>query len=294
MKSCAVIAAIVASSLTTGLAAPSFHSRQVVKQVDIVVQVDKTTSETDLAVVDKETSWVLGHSCSSVLNTGAFSNFFISADLDSTGAGSLTIGPDAYRVHQDPAVSGGISCVRMYNHAEVFVSCNASLPTNFSLSPVPMSAVPNCFSSGRSAPRLQSNMVAIMKNEAPPANLTVAAITERDKAEDMNKRKYECLGWTDTTILVGNGNPHQNYYTNQLSQNMECGTPESCTVGQLQSVSYTIGWTAAATAWEWLTGGFAVSVSWTTGDSYTPTAARRELARPSVCGTTRRLRPTRS
>lgn len=39
----------------------------------------------------------------------------------------------------------------------------------------------------------------------------------------------------------------------------------SCTVGQTQNVSYTIGWAASATADEWLTGGFDVSVSWTAG-----------------------------
>ena len=50
---------------------------------------------------------------------------------------------------------------------------------------------------------------------------------------------------------------------------MNCGDAPGCSVGQTNSVSYTLGWTATATAWQWLNAGFNVGVSWTTGNSYT-------------------------
>ncbi|KAJ5601795.1 hypothetical protein N7510_011329 [Penicillium lagena] len=54
---------------------------------------------------------------------------------------------------------------------------------------------------------------------------------------------------------------------------MGCGAAPSCTVGETESVSYTIGFSATATVDEWLTGGFDVSVSWTTGNTYSCTGA---------------------
>lgn len=49
---------------------------------------------------------------------------------------------------------------------------------------------------------------------------------------------------------------------------MYCGSAPTCSVGALQSKSYTIGWTASANAAAWISGGFAVQQSWTTGLNY--------------------------
>jgi hypothetical protein len=51
---------------------------------------------------------------------------------------------------------------------------------------------------------------------------------------------------------------------------MDCGQG-SCTVGQSQSKSFTIGWSGSATAFEWFNGGFAVEMSIETGNDYSCT-----------------------
>jgi hypothetical protein len=51
---------------------------------------------------------------------------------------------------------------------------------------------------------------------------------------------------------------------------MDCGQLQ-CTVGFHQSTSFTIGFSASATAWEWLSGGFDVEVSIETGNDYSCT-----------------------
>ncbi|PKX91822.1 uncharacterized protein P174DRAFT_453081 [Aspergillus novofumigatus IBT 16806] len=62
-------------------------------------------------------------------------------------------------------------------------------------------------------------------------------------------------------MKVGDRNPHQNYRCKKLS----------CTIllsGSQQSKSYTISWTASASAARWISGGFSVIESWTTGNTY--------------------------
>ncbi|OBT51394.1 hypothetical protein VE04_10278, partial [Pseudogymnoascus sp. 24MN13] len=122
MKFFAAITAL-AASMPAVLAAPS---SQDVNEVDIVIQRLKTTSETDIAVVDKESSEILGYACSSKIDSGAFANFPVSADIDEYGSGTITLGSTTYEVHEDPTVSGGVTCTKMYDANEVFVTCAAT------------------------------------------------------------------------------------------------------------------------------------------------------------------------
>ncbi|KAF5563112.1 hypothetical protein FPHYL_5343 [Fusarium phyllophilum] len=72
------------------------------------------------------------------------------------------------------------------------------------------------------------------------------------------------------------GDPHQNYFHKQLSEVVNCGSAKSCSVGNSQSISYTIGWTATLTPVSWISGGFSVSESWNTGNTYTCTGSADE------------------
>ena len=49
---------------------------------------------------------------------------------------------------------------------------------------------------------------------------------------------------------------------------MHCGTSDDCTVGRGDSKSFTISWSASASGGEFVSGGFEVSESWTTGNTY--------------------------
>lgn len=88
----------------SALAAPSTTEQAITVGISLI----KSSSNTYMTVRDKATSELLATSDSTTLDTEAFS---ISADVDkSTGAGSLVIDDKTYVIHEDPAVSGGITC----------------------------------------------------------------------------------------------------------------------------------------------------------------------------------------
>ena len=70
----------------------------------------------------------------------------------------------------------------------------------------------------------------------------------------------------------GDGDPHQNYYHIQLSDNINCEggscqTSESNT--DSKTIGFTIGTNSNAKKLGWFQGGFSVSETWTTGNAYT-------------------------
>ncbi|KAF5974755.1 hypothetical protein FBULB1_7643 [Fusarium bulbicola] len=89
-------------------------------------------------------------------------------------------------------------------------------------------------------------------------------------------KKFSTEATVVFTDLDGSGDPDQNYFHKQLSEVVNCGTAQSCSVGNSQSVSYTIGWTATLTPVSWISGGFSVSESWNTGNTYTCTGSAGE------------------
>ncbi|RYP03435.1 hypothetical protein DL764_005151 [Monosporascus ibericus] len=236
------------------------------KQVTIRVQVDKTTSETDLTVMDQEITQVFGKSCSGTLNSGAFAALPISVELDDSSASNLSIGSAKYSVHKNVNVSSGITCGRMYDDAGIFVSCDATLPASLELNPLDKRDEPACFANN--TPTLQSHKIAIMEGASAPLALTNVNLTDAEELAALEKRQGAYGPWSATTWKVGNGNPHQNYFHKQLSENMRCGFAPGCNVGQQQSTSFTIGFTATGSPATWISGGFSVSQSWITGNTY--------------------------
>lgn len=97
-------AVVLFTLVAAALAAPSTGEQAIVVGISSV----KSSADVYMAVRDKATSELLATSDSTTLNTGGFS---ISADVDKdTGAGNLVIGGKTYAIHEDPAVSGGITC----------------------------------------------------------------------------------------------------------------------------------------------------------------------------------------
>ncbi|KAL2842474.1 hypothetical protein BJX68DRAFT_270652 [Aspergillus pseudodeflectus] len=89
-------------------------------------------------------------------------------------------------------------------------------------------------------------------------------------------RKYRAPIWSDSTRLVGNGDPHQNYRYAQISQNIACGTAPSFSVGYQKTKSFTTGWPASSANVSWISGGLAVTKTWSSGNSYPCTPGRHE------------------
>lgn len=216
MKSFVAIAAL-AASMPAVLAAPS---GQDLKEVNVVIQRLKGTAETDVAVVDKESSEVLGYSCSNKIDSGAFAKFPVSADINEYGSGTITLGTTTYKVHEDPNVSGGVSCTKMYDEQEIFVTCAATVPASLQLAPLNARDKTDCFENGNS-PILQSIANSMS------AQITTPSINERSVEEaprSLEERQGACGTWSSYTALEGNGDPHQNYFLKQLSVSLNLTT----------------------------------------------------------------------
>lgn len=68
--------------------------------------------------------------------------------------------------------------------------------------------------------------------------------------------------------LVGNGDSHQNYFHKQVTENVNCGSAASCAVTKLETytISYSVDVHGVV---PFINGGFTVSESWTSGETYT-------------------------
>ncbi|KAF5660303.1 hypothetical protein FCIRC_12181 [Fusarium circinatum] len=222
--------------------------------VQIVWKHAKASSQTALSVYDGST--LLAQSCSSFISDAPSSIDF--TDVDENGFGNFTVGANKYLVHSKAKYSGGPICTKKFSAEATVVECSG-----LSWEPNKAKVEDNCHDKdeAKGALRLLSSKGSasgFAKREANPINDPPA-----------------CSVLTRTS-LVGDGDPHQNYFHKQLSEVVNCGTAQSCSVGNSQSVSYTIGWTATLTPVSWISGGFSVSESWNTGNTYTCTGSAGE------------------
>lgn len=224
MKSFAVISAFVA----TTLAVPSPDIRKDIKQARVTVQHQKQTALTEITIKDQTTSALFGHACSKSLSSGQFTDFSVAADLDSNGAGNLTVGPNTYRVHENPEHSGGIKCMRVYDQDESYVICdNIPLPASLQLNPIAKRDNAGCFTQTINARGLQKVAEALHFNEdsfptedhfSLDGQFETASLATLEPEKSLEERQFgPCNQWVKKTQLVGNGNPHQNYWHKQLS-----------------------------------------------------------------------------
>lgn len=219
MKSLITISAVAGLAL----AAPSrILTRDDTQQLNVMIQQVKSTSETDIAVVKSDTSEILGYSCSSTLNTGAFADLPITADVDENGSGTLTVGSKKYQVHEDSETSGGITCARMFNDGESFLDCAVSVPSSLQFTAISDDEKASCFNTA-AIPSMQNAYKAMIAQQAPPETTNTTSKRDFSGLPELDKR--QCGIWSASSQVVGDGNPHQNYYLKQLSVSVFVVTP---------------------------------------------------------------------
>lgn len=72
--------------------------------------------------------------------------------------------------------------------------------------------------------------------------------------------------------LIGDGSPMQHFLHRQATKPMRCGGSEGCGVEFNEQDTYTVEFNvnlAGTGSYEWISGGFAVSKSWSEGSTYT-------------------------
>lgn len=233
-------------SLVVGALAAPHATRTAPQKIRAIWSYAKDDSTTSLKVYNSDKTEFYGETDSSSINSGNFANFPITFDVDDDGFGQVNFGNFTYKTRARKDLSGGAICNKRFNPTSAEVDCILPGIPSFSLQ----------------------------------------AITERAVEE---KRQIIPCAPIQSTVAVGDGDPHQNYYhlqisvsgsvlnsvinsqTNFLQEVINCGSAASCSVGYVQSESFTIGFSTSATIYEWLSLGFDVSKSWTTGNTYTCT-----------------------
>ncbi|KAF0331288.1 hypothetical protein RB213_001369 [Colletotrichum asianum] len=227
------------------------------QQVQIVYQ--ECATATSVEVFSAGT--VVAEACSNTLDTGSFAALPITFAVDRTSAGTVTVGSTTYKIHEKKEISGGIVCGRLFDGGESVVSCDIAVPAGMSLS-----RRHECIPDG------ETTMARALRVRKPEQDLQARYIapipfltsgetgTNTDKREIGKRQGCYPQKWTE---LVGDGNPHQNYYHSQITENNECGLA-TCSTGTETSKSVSVGWSVetGGSISEWITGGFSVSVSW--------------------------------
>jgi hypothetical protein len=245
------------------------------RDVQVTFQVSRLTSEAAIEVWNKDETEILGQSCTRSIDSGIFQNTPIAFKIDKNGAGTVTVGPKTYKIHEDVDVSGGISCGRITSPAEILVKCKIPLASGLAarLEPLHKRDLANCFPEGgpveltevmrglETAPTLASDALA------PPASEVLSNDTNYTEGlSDLERRQRVCELVITDTVPVGNGDPHQNPLNIQLSLPHHCSNQKlGCTIGYQQQQTFGISWSASASIAGWISGGFAVEKSTSTG-----------------------------
>ncbi|KAF5011964.1 hypothetical protein FDECE_1970 [Fusarium decemcellulare] len=236
--------------LTTALAA----------DVQLVWRLEKDTGATSLTAYSKKGD-VIAETCGSIIHAKNAIDF---SDLDENGRGNFTVGDSRYLVHSKPEHSGGPQCSKVFNPEYALVQCSG---VSWEAKDVVESKATECFQSEGTHGAMKSIQRRTQGHEM------------HARSAELEERQYQCSGWTTSTTLVGNGDPHQNYYHKQLSETISCSNAVSCSVGQTETTSFSIGFSVSlgdGPKGGWISGGFDVSKSWSTGNTYTCTGGPGE------------------
>jgi hypothetical protein len=204
----AALAATVGPRALTGPSAQKAH---------VVLQLHKTSSEASVAVQNPDRSEFLEYGCGISLSSGAFREYPIHFDVDGNGAGNLSIGSASYLIHEDPKLSGGISCGRLHSSTETLVTCAITLPASMRMKPLDQHNLPECFRTSGTF-HLVSILAALERGASDqPTSGNLPAPPSHGHSASLNKRQGPCSIWTPGTLMVGDGDPHQNPFNIQLS-----------------------------------------------------------------------------
>ena len=201
------------------------------------------------------------------IKTDNFANspLTIEVDEDQGFSGQINFAGKTYSLSNEAASNSSTSCYRLYNDNSVFIDCTIPISSAAISKTFPINNDIDCLTSksdNSTFSLASSPLIRYDNGKAAP-----------DQAQNntLVARKVSSQGCTSysTTQLSGDGNPHQNAWDSQLSETITCGQTAGCSVGSSNSKAYTVAFSATAKLAEWISGGFSVSQSWTTGNSYT-------------------------
>lgn len=151
---------------------------------------------------------LVGQACSSSLSSSNFAQLPIIFDVNKHGSGNLTVGPSTYRIHEDIKHSGGIICGRMFNNVEAAVSCIVTVPAELPLHSLSELELAKCISDDFYG--LAKALRVATRTLSGPTDASQTKIVPIEPPLPKCSKSW-------TTEVLGDGDPHQNYYGIQLS-----------------------------------------------------------------------------
>ncbi|KAL9563719.1 hypothetical protein ACKAV7_012108 [Fusarium commune] len=177
--------------------------------------------------------------------------------LDTVGPitrGNFTVGDATYAIHPDPVFSGGPSCLTDVdsNSGRICIYCTKLWWDHHDV--VGENTEDGCF--GR-FPEKEFG------EDYYPTKAKAQKSPEKPKLERRCER---------SPSLDGSGWPHQRYFFRQVSEVVQCGKNQSCSVGSDKGHTKAFGFTSTVST-KFSSYGFSVTDSYTVGSSYTCTGS---------------------
>ncbi|KLO95439.1 uncharacterized protein LW93_7979 [Fusarium fujikuroi] len=239
-----------------------FVSACLAADAQVAWRLEHDTKASALVAVDTNGT-VIAETCGSTIY-GKYPIDFSNVDgID--GSGNFTVGNITYMVHSNPDWSGGPACSRVFNPQYTLVQCSGvSWDAADAIGDKPR----DCFAESPTNGELQ-----FLENRT--LNDT-SQMHKRDWWDDFKNDVREGFSTTERE-LVGDGNPRQHYFHQQISEPIRCGNSRGCTVGKTDSESFTVGATFNVGQDKyWASMGFAVTKSWSTGNTYSCNGGQNE------------------
>ncbi|KAK4177839.1 hypothetical protein QBC36DRAFT_210847 [Triangularia setosa] len=273
-------------SFTSLLAAASLafaipHDFQVgerapVATIDIRYRHDKINNKYALAVLDKDTHQVLTRVCDKSVSSGTFSALPIHIDADGNASGTITVGSRTHRIGHR---SRQVDCWSMYNDHAATVTCHVSLrhlPALDLEALAHSTPVPSCFDdfplveqSDVDGTAYNATQYELAQHEIGNEGLETGEAQDQLSAHPTLRARQGifCAPYREAR-LVGDGNPHQNYFHVQMTSIVNCGDG-GCEMAYETSNTQTFTWSASASIAGWISGGFAVEKSHSVAEAIT-------------------------
>ena len=201
------------------------------------------------------------------IDTDNFADNPLTVEVDETKgfSGQIKFAGKTYALSSEAASNGGTSCYRLYNDNSVFIDCTIPISSTVISKTFPLNNDIDCLTSNSDKSTFSLANSPLQRYN----NLKAASDQAQNDTLPANKISPRQCSSFYTTDLSGDGNPHQNAWDSQLSETITCGPTAGCSVGSSKSKSHTVTYSVSSKIGEWISGGFSVSQSWTTGNSYT-------------------------
>ncbi|KAF4341216.1 hypothetical protein FBEOM_4874 [Fusarium beomiforme] len=218
-------------------------------EVRIIWRLERKTNSSSLSVYGTKGT-LIAETCGRTLEANRSISF---SEVNDEGFGNFTVGNDSFKVQ--PIMDGGPTCQISQSTGYTLVEC---LGLHWDPEGVIENKTTGCFSSSSAHDKfldLQHNTHQILQ----------------PRCQRMPKPR-----------LDGDGDPHQRYFHQQLSEVTTCRDDQSCGTASSDGKTFTKGYSMTYNFGQWIAAGFNVGRAWTTGNAYSCNADGKKAQKVCV------------